>query len=59
MSAIDDLTMYQLFVQAHLDGLKSLTAAFKILYDAMPAEQKLVADKAFMHHGRGMPAAHG
>ena len=28
MSAVDDLKTYQLFAQAHVDGLKNLTAAF-------------------------------
>ena len=59
MTAIDDLMTYQKFAQAHVDGLKALTAAFKTLYDAMPSEQKLVADQTFMHAGRNGPAAHG
>ena len=59
VTAIDDLTTYQKFAQAHLDGLKQLTAAFKTLYNAMPAEQKLVADQAFMNFGRGTPPVRG
>jgi protein CpxP len=59
MTAIDDLMTYQKFAQAHLDGLKNLTAAFKTLYNAMPAEQKLVADQAFMQYGRGTPPTRG
>ena len=59
MTALDDLMTYQAFAQAHLDGLKALTAAFKTLYNAMPAEQKLVADKAFMQFGRGTAPARG
>jgi protein CpxP len=59
MTAMDDLITYQKFAQAHLDGLKRLTAAFKTLYKAMPADQKLVADQAFMNFGRGTPPAHG
>lgn len=59
MTALDDLTTYQAFAQAHLDGLKALTAAFKTLYNAMPAEQKLLADQTFMNFGRGAPPNHG
>jgi hypothetical protein len=40
MTALDDLMTYQKFAQAHVDGLKNLTAAFKSLYDAMPDVQK-------------------
>ena len=34
--------------KVHLDGLQSLTTAFKTLCDAMPVEQKLVADPLCM-----------
>jgi protein CpxP len=46
-SAVEDLTTYQKFAQAHVDGLKNLISAFSSLYDAMPAEQKKVADHVF------------
>jgi len=47
MNAVDDLVTFQDFTQARMDGLKSLTAAFKSLYDTMPAEQKKNADQVF------------
>ena len=59
MTAIDDLMTYQKFAQAHVDGLKRLTAAFKALYDSMPSSQKLTADKTFANFGRGTPPARG
>jgi hypothetical protein len=51
MTAIDDLMTFQEFTQARMDALKTLTVAFKALYDSMPAEQKLNADKVFMSFG--------
>jgi hypothetical protein len=51
MTAIDNLKTYQEVAQAHLDGLKTLTAAFVALYDAMPADQKKNADMVFMQYG--------
>jgi protein CpxP len=59
MSAVDDLKTYQQFAQAHVDGLKTLTAAFSTLYDAMPDAQKKVADEAFRTSGHGTAAPHG
>jgi protein CpxP len=59
MTAVDDLKTYQLFAQAHVDGLKNLTAAFSTLYTAMPDAQKKVADQVFETSGRGTPASHG
>jgi periplasmic protein CpxP/Spy len=58
MSAVDDLKTYQLFAQAHVDGLKNLTAAFSTLYEAMPDAQKKGADQVFQTSGRGTPASH-
>ena len=46
-TAVDDLNTYQEFAQAHVDGLKHLTSAFKTLYDAMPDAQKKNADRVF------------
>jgi protein CpxP len=46
-TALDDLKTYEKFAQAHVDGLKNLIAAFSKLYDAMPADQKKVADQVF------------
>jgi hypothetical protein len=59
MTAVEDLQTYQQFAEAHVEHLKKLTAAFKTLYNAMPAEQKKIADDVFerSHHdddsGRG------
>jgi hypothetical protein len=52
MTAIEDLQTYQQFAQAHVEHLKKLTAAFETLYNAMPAEQKKIADEVFerSHH---------
>jgi len=51
MTALDDMMNYQTFAQAHVDGLKKLNATFKVLYDAMPDAQKLVADETFRNFG--------
>ncbi len=51
MNAMDDLLTYQEFSQARLDGLKNLTSAFRTLYDAMPSDQKKVADGVFQSYG--------
>jgi len=50
-TAVDDLVTFQDFTQARMDGLKTLTAAFKSLYDSMPAEQKKNADQVFETYG--------
>jgi hypothetical protein len=55
-SAVDDLTSYETFAQAHVDGLKNLITAFGSLYDTMPDSQKKVADHVFESFGR--PHAH-
>jgi protein CpxP len=57
MSAVQDLQTYQQVAQAHVDGLKNLTAAFSTLYNAMPDDQKKVADEVFRTSGRGTPAS--
>ena len=46
-TAVEDLTSYQKFAQAHVDGLKNLIASFSTLYTAMPAAQKKIADDVF------------
>ena len=51
MTAVDDLVTFQDFTQARMDGLKTLTSAFKPLYDSMPADQKKNADQVFMTFG--------
>lgn len=55
-TAVDDLKTYQEFTQVRLDGLKNLNAAFKALYDSMPAEQKKNADMVFEKYGPTTPA---
>lgn len=52
VSAVEDLKMYEKFAQAHVDGLKTLTASFETLYSAMPAPQKAVADGVFQSVGQ-------
>jgi hypothetical protein len=59
MTAVDDLATYQAFAQAHVEGLQKLSSAFSTLYNAMPADQKLVADEVFRDFGRGNAAKHG
>src|SRR5947209_11210415 len=56
MTAVEDLQTYQKFAQAHVDGLKNLTAAFSTLYDAMPDTQKKIADQVFLTSGNGTAA---
>jgi hypothetical protein len=58
MTAVQDLKTYAAFAQAHVDGLKSLTASFDMLYDVMPAAQKKIADTVFMSYGTELAAAH-
>ncbi len=52
LSAVEDLKMYEKFAQAHVDGLKNLTASFETLYSAMPDQQKAVADGVFRTVGQ-------
>lgn len=52
MTALDDLLTYEAFAQAHVNGLKALTAAFTALYQSMPEDQKKVADSVFRDFGR-------
>ena len=58
MTALDDMMTYQTFAQAHVDGLKRLNSTFKTLYEAMPADQKAIADETFRSFGRDN-AKHG
>jgi hypothetical protein len=50
-TAVEDLTMYQKFAQAHVDGLQNLITSFVTLYNAMPDTQKKVADEVFRSPG--------
>lgn len=59
MTAVDDMATYQEFAQAHLDGLKSLSASFKALYDSMPDAQKKNADQVFQSYGPATAPTHG
>jgi len=52
MTAVDDLQTYQQFAEAHVDGLKNLTSAFKSLYNAMSDDQKKNADQVFANFNR-------
>jgi protein CpxP len=47
MTAVEDLKTYQKFAEEHVAGLKNLIGSFSTLYDAMPGDQKKVADKVF------------
>jgi hypothetical protein len=46
-TAIEDLNAYGDIVQVHADSIKKLSAAFSELYNAMPENQKKVADEVF------------
>jgi hypothetical protein len=46
-TALDNLNSYGDIAQAHVDGVKKLSAAFTPLYDAMPDDQKKLADEVF------------
>ncbi len=57
-TAIDDLKGYEKFAQAHVDGLKNLTASFETLYLAMPDPQKKLADQVFQSFGHEAASSH-
>lgn len=59
LTAVEDLRIYEKFAQAHVEGLKVLTASFETLYKTMPAAQKKVADQVFQNFGHKPAAAHG
>jgi protein CpxP len=52
-SAVDNLSAYGDIAQAHVDGVKKLTAAFSPLYNAMPDDQKKIADEVFAQRAHG------
>jgi len=58
MTAVEDLTTYERFARAHVEGLKGLTASFTTLYKTMPDAQKKVADSVFQNFGHEKSAAH-
>ncbi len=59
LSAVEDLQVYERFAQAHVEGLKALTASFETLYKSMPDAQKKVADQVFQNFGHEASSAHG
>lgn len=58
MSAVDDLKSYEVFAQAHVDGLKNLISSFQTLYAAFPDAQKRIADGVFQSFGQKGRASH-
>lgn len=46
-TAIEDLNSYGDIVQTHADSIKKLSTAFSDLYEAMPDNQKKLADEVF------------
>ena len=58
MTAVQDLTGYAKFAQAHVDGLKNLISSFNTLYNSMPDPQKKVADQVFESFGQRAAASH-
>jgi protein CpxP len=59
MTAVEDLKTYEKFARAHVKGLKTLTASFETLYNAMPEAQKKNADEVFENFGHKAGSAHG
>lgn len=57
VTAVEDLKQYEKFAQAHVTGLRKLTASFETLYDSMPSGQKKVADQVFQTFGHHNAAA--
>lgn len=51
VNAVEDLKTYERFTQTHVDGLKMLISSFETLYNAMPDDQKRVADQVFKTFG--------
>jgi hypothetical protein len=56
LTALESMRMHGEMAEEHAKGQQKLVAAFESLYNAMPAEQKAVADKVFARHEkRGRP----
>jgi len=51
VNAVEDLKNYEMFNQAHVDGLKVLISSFQVLYMTMPDDQKHLADDVFRKFG--------
>ena len=47
MTAVQNMQSYEKLAEAHVQHLQKLLPAFQALYDAMPADQKQVADQVF------------
>lgn len=47
MNALQNMQSYEQIAEAHAQDLQKLVPAFENLYNAMPAEQKQVADQVF------------
>ena len=63
MNAVQNMQSYEQLAEAHAQHLQKLVPAFEKLYDAMPDQQKQLADQVFRanaeqhaqraaHHGR-------
>jgi hypothetical protein len=58
-TAVEDLTVYEQFAEAHFEGLKDLISSFETLYASMPDAQKKIADQVFRSYGREHPPRRG
>lgn len=47
MNALQDLQSYEQLAEAHVQRLQKLIPAFEALYNAMPPQQKQIADRVF------------
>ena len=50
MNAVQNMQSYEQLAQAHAEHLQKLVPAFQDLYNAMPDQQKQVADQVFRVH---------
>ena len=58
MNAVQDMRSYEQLAEAHAQRLQKLTTAFETLYNAMPAEQKQLADQVFRANAENRAQAH-
>jgi hypothetical protein len=63
MNALQNMQSYEKIAQAHAQDLEKLVPAFQKLYDAMPDQQKQLADQVFRanaeQHAQRRAAHHG
>ena len=63
MNAVQNMQSYEKLAQAHAQDLEKLVPAFQKLYDAMPDQQKQLADQVFRanaeQHAQRRAAHHG